>query len=794
MARTYFRTMGTEPVTGSVPMTVMHRWALPLALASMATLLPTGSALAQNSDTIALDEIIVTAQRRQVDIQDAAVAVSVLSGQDFDRSNVIRLDNFNGYVPGLTIAKNDGAGRVVNIRGVGWETAQNLSTQPSVLVYMDGVYIANPLAMGTDLGDIDRVEVFRGPQGFEFGQGTTGGAINLIMKKPNFDGFGGEVSLAGGTYNTILARGAINVPLSDNAAFRASIQKYTRDGFAEIARSGFPSTEGGAPNGYDLDDADSWTGKLALLWEPNEDWSVYLSAFLQDSDQHAAAQKNVDDPNRDKRKLSQDYPGIFDLKNDAYSATIQWEARPNLVIKSISGWQKLEKDQSVDGDRLNEDLMSIDIIGFGGFNNWDVLTFWDNDSDAFSQELTVSYTGDRLDWVVGGYYLDHENFNYFLEATGPTPFSDSIDALADPNPTTLPPFMSVLNFVESRTLTRKDLAGFAQVDVKISDSVTARAGVRYQDEEQLDDAVQFFFIPSTLRLKDHKYTWKLGLDFNLTDDNLLYGLISTGWKNGGANPGALSGAVDVPNVFRPAEVTSFEIGSKNTIANGRARLNVVGFFYDYENLQFMQEDPIPFAGGTGNIPNTDIYGIETEFNVLLSEGWRLDGHLTWMDGEFKDDFFTLDVVDFREALQPFVVGLFLDPTQAFRVGLSQSTNLKGNKPPKLVDLTARLALTHDHKLANGALLTSRLEYIHRGEYQYRVFNNPLVDKVPSYDILNLYFDYSPDDAPWGVSVGLTNITDEDGVNSRFSNPFGVLQTSEEFIPPFEAIATIRYSF
>ena len=97
--------------------------------------------------------------------------------------------------------------------------------------------------------------------------------------------------------------------------------------------------------------------------------------------------------------------------------------------------------------------------------------------------------------------------------------------------------MSVLNFVEARTVTREDLAGFAQVDFKLTDSVTARAGLRYQDEEQLDESVQFFFIPATLTLKDHKYTWKLGLDFNVTEDNLLYGLVSTGWKNGGANPG-----------------------------------------------------------------------------------------------------------------------------------------------------------------------------------------------------------------------------------------------------------------
>ncbi len=597
----------------------------------------------------------------------------------------------------------------------------------------------------------------------------------------------------------------MNIPLGDNAAIRASIQKYTRDGFAEITRAGFSLPGGNAPDGYELDDADSITGKLSLLWEPNDDWSIYLSAFLQDSDQHAAAQRNVDDPNPDKRKLSQDFPGIFELENNAYSAIIEWETPWGLVVKSITGLQELRKKQTVDGDRLNEDLFSIDIVGFFVTTvNWGMLPFFDNNSDAFSQELSVTYSGDRIDWVIGGYYLDHENFNHFLEATGPTPFSDSEAALADPNLMTLPPFNSVLNFVEARTVTREDLAGFAQVDVKLTDSVTARAGLRYQDEEQLDVAVQFFDClvslgapgpcPVVATLKDHKYTWKVGLDFNVTEDNLLYGLISTGWKNGGANPGAvINGALQVPIVFQPAEVTSFEIGSKNLLNDGRLRLNVVGFFYDYENLQFMQEDPAPFAGGSGNIPETDVYGIETEFNVLLGGGWQLDGHLTWMDGEFKQDFFTLDIVDFREGLAPGV-GLFTGPGFDLRFALSQSTNLRGNEPPKLVDLTARLALTNERTFGNGGVLTSRLEYIHRGDYQYRVFNNPLVDTVPSYDVVNLFFDYGPAGGPWGVSLGLTNVFDEDGVNSRFSNPFGVLSTSEEFIPPFEAIATIRFNF
>src|SRR5260221_5114677 len=231
-----------------------------------------------------LEEIVVTARKQQVDLQDAPVAISVVTGQDFERANVVKLDNFNGYVPGLTVAKNDGAGRVVAIRGLCWETAQNLSTQPSVLVYMDGVYLANPLSFGTDLGVLQSVEVYRGPQGTEFGQGTTGGAINLIMKKPDFSKVSGSVNVSAGTYDLFSTRGSLNIPLSDNLAVLATVQHYKHDGFSEI--------KGGALDGYGEDDANSTGGSASLMWKPAGNASVYLSAYLSRSDQHAAAPKS----------------------------------------------------------------------------------------------------------------------------------------------------------------------------------------------------------------------------------------------------------------------------------------------------------------------------------------------------------------------------------------------------------------------------------------------------------------------------------------------------------------------
>lgn len=740
-------------------------------------------ALAQSDEEApveVLEEITVTARKQEIDIQKAPVAVSVISGTDLEQANVVKLDNFNGYVPSLMITKNDGAGRVVSIRGVGWETAQNLSTQPGVLVYVDGVYLANPLALGLDLGEIERIEVLRGPQGTEFGQGTTGGAINIVTRKPDFGGLRGKLVFRMGTFSLLEGSASVNLPVGNHLAFRVSARKYDRDGFSEIW--------GGALGGYDLDDANTLTSHVSMEWVPSANLSVRLSGFLHTSEQHGAAQKHIADPNPNVRELTQDYPSTFALDNNSYSAVIDWDTPWGVKIKSLTGFQTLRKQQTVDGDRLTEDLVSVDLTGLGPAN-FDLLPFWDNNSDAFSQEISVTRAGERLAWVMGLFYLNHKNENFFLEAVGPAPVSQFEEQLNNPSPETLPPFVSPLEFVEYRTVTRKDSAIYGQATYQLNHTWALTLGGRFQIDKSTDEATQFWIIDSEQVLQNKAFTWKLGTDISLTDDNFLYLLVSTGWKNGGNNPGALTGgALDVPVNFEPEEVTAFEMGSKNGLANDRAHLNATFFYYDYENYQFIQEDPIPFSAGTGNIPAVEILGVETEFSWLLTDQLRLDGHVTVLDGEIKSELSTLDVVDFLNSGFGRFTATGVDDRASLRV------NLAGNDPPKLADLTSRLLLTHTQVFANASVLTSRLDYIYRGEYQYRVFNNAAVDTVPSYSTVSLFFGYELAGLPLELALNASNLFDEDGVNSRFTNPFGLHTTSEEFIPPREVFVTIRYRF
>jgi iron complex outermembrane receptor protein len=728
---------------------------------------------------VVLEEITVTARKRAVEIQKAPVAISAIDSEDLEHAAVTKLDDFNGYVPGLSISKNDGAGRVAAIRGVGWETAQNLATQPSVLVYLDGVYLANPLSMGLDFGELERIEVLRGPQGTEFGQGTTGGTINLMTRKPQTGQPSGALDLQTGSYGLVAGRGSVNLSSDERFALFASAQKRQRDGFAEI--------KGGALDGYELDDADATTAHVSATWNPNDRVTTRLSGFWQDSDQNGAAQKHLDDPNPNARELTQDYPGTFSLYNQSLSATVQWQTPLGFTVTSLTGFQELEKEQTLDGDRLTSDLVSTNLTGFAPAN-FDLLLYWDNNSEAFSQEINVTAGGERLDWVVGAYYLDHENFNDFLEAVGPGSSSDFQDQLDNPSAETLPPFQPPLEFVETRTVTRRDSALYGQLTYRFSDRAAFTFGGRYQRDKATNVSSQFWSADRTRVLEDDVFTWKAGIDVSLDDGHLLYGLVSTGWKNGGTNSGGFSGALDVPSIFEPEEVTALEIGSKNTFAGNRMRFNAVVYYYDYENYQFIQEDPVPFLGGAGNIPSVSMYGLETDFQWLLSDRWRLDGQVSFSDGEIDSDLLVLDTVDFLNS----GFGRFTSTGVSDRAGLR--VNLRGNTPPKMIKQSTRLSLNYNHPFDSGTLFSSGIDYIYRGEFQYRVFNHPDVDTVPSYNIVNIFIQLDFSNRPLTVSLNVSNILDKDGVNSRFSNPYGLHTTSEEFISPRQLIARIHYRF
>ena len=727
---------------------------------ALGSLILGAQSLSSYAQEMRLEEVFVTGEKRDISMQDVPAAVSALTASDLDRSNIINAADLDAQVPGLTIAKNEGFQRLVVIRGLGFEANQNDIANPSVSFHIDDVYISDPISLNQDLLDIERIEVMRGPQGTVFGQNSTGGTINVITKDPDLDGVYGNADITVGTYNTIRPRGAINIPLSDNVAVRMAASYNKHDGFAEV--------KGGPLDGYELDEEANRTARIKLLIQPSDEFSIILSAQNYDTDVHDRAQRNILDTSGDVRDLQQNYPGTFEFKSNIYSAKALWEL-PSFGIKYVASYQDEKQQATLDNDRGVPAFQPLQ----------DIVPKTSRANEATTHEINIFSLDEDLlpfEWIVGAFYLDQEKEVTFLE------FADFngdgvIDQTIDPvDPFSNPDF----SFETSSRPKRESLSFFFQTTFTLNDDLRLTTGARYTDDEVTSTVTNFFgaFGSQDIKESSDALTGKISLAWSLSYDHMVYVSWSKGYKPGGTN---LTSAVLVQDSFVEEEVIAWEVGSKSDLLDGRVRLNAAAFLYDFENLQFMATDPIAFSGGVDNMPDTEIYGAEFEFSALLTDNLKLDGNATFLEGEFTSDKLALDNTK----------QILFDTAY----NITQIENLKGNTPPKLPESALTVALTHTADVpVLGGVISSRVQYKYRDDYQYRVFNNPTLDTVPSLDLWNLSFLYTPNDQAWNLELLVTNVTDEEVVVSRFTNNFGVGHTSEEFAPPRQVLLRAGIEF
>jgi iron complex outermembrane recepter protein len=708
-----------------------------------------------------LQEVIVVAERREVDLQSAPIAITAVSGPALDQSNVTQLSDLNGSVPGLTIAKSSGFERIVTIRGIGSETPENAyTTQPGVSFHVDGVYIANTISLDESLFDVDQIEVSRGPQATVFGQTSTGGTINLISKQPELGHYDAYVDASAGSYDLLRGRAVFNAPIGDSIAIRASVQAYGHEGFA---------TDTDIP-GFRLDAADDQTGKLAVLWQLNEQFSATLTAQAYHANHNGDEQKNILDPNPDPRTVSQDYPSYFELANQLYYLNLKWEL-PWAEAKSISSWQVLNNHIQQDGTRLN-----VALLGF-----FDHVQPWDTWMRDLTQEFSLaSRPGGFWDWTVGAFYLAQINHQYVNEtsSTVPAPY---------------------LLYNNDGHIDRHSYAGYAQATAHLSSAWRFTLGGRYNHDE--------YGGPSTTRAAnsapstiDDQYskgvpTGKAELQYDLSASSMEYLSFTRGYKPGGVNDNP--SAVLVPHLFTDETINAFELGSKYRSLDHTLIVNGAAYYYDYQNMQYLANDPVPFQYGVDNIPTSRIIGLELESSYLaLDNRLRFEGNLSWAHGRLTGNFHTLDAkaAGTLEGAIPACQngGAFFNP-QCWAQVVAEAPNTNGNDVPKLPQWQGSLNAGYTANLG-GYRLLSRLEYIYRGGFDYRIFNDQMLDRVPSYDQWNLFWQLTPPAGHWNYSLGVSNLFNVAGINARYTDPYGTGQTSNEYIPPRQVIGTVAYHF
>jgi iron complex outermembrane receptor protein len=721
-----------------------------------------------------LGDIIVTGEKHEAPIQSTPLAITAISGGLMQERNMNQLTDFNGYVPGLSVEKNQGSERIITIRGIGYETSENPNSEPGVAFHIDGVYIAHVMALNQDLLDVDHVEVLRGPQGTVFGETSTGGAINVITKKPVIGEESGTASISYGNYNYVKATGGVNIPITDNLAFRAFAQYLSHDGY------GYSTAVPGYKK-YPLDDANNLGVRASLLWKPTDDFSVLLEAQHYNQDRDASLLKNIDDPDPRARVVTQDFPGKFKIHTDMVYLTMTKGLGDWAKLKSVTAYQWLDKHETLDSDKLANPNF---------FNN---INLWQDLSKTFTEEVSLSSAGHpRLEWTTGVYFLRQRALQDIFETTNPA------------NAAVVLPDGTGVNFQTDSPFQHTSIAGYGQATYHATDRLDLIGGLRYSYDKISAQPYQYFTVIPPRHAISRALTGKVSAEYKLTPYNMIYVTGSRGYKPAGVSfvsnlPFSEGGPEFTPPSFKKETVWAAEIGTKNDFFDKKVRLNLAGYYYWYNDFQYTVEDPVPFSGGTDNIPRAQIYGLEAEGSVLPFKGFEIDGNISLSKGKFTSHYFTIDAqtaAAVRAAEYAIVPGCNYycpyNPAVIAAVAAARQ-DVHGNDVPKMPGVQGNISATYTwHAL--GGNVSLRGDVVYRGHFNYALFDLAEFDRVPAYTLFNAFISYEPDNKPWKVSFSATNLTNKLGIASKFADPYGAGQTNVEYVDPRQVFGTLSFKF
>jgi len=583
------------------------------SLAVLAGLCAAAPAQAQDESSTqsdyALDEVIVTASRRTENVQRSSLSIQVMSAEDLTRNGTNGPRDLNALVPGLAVSQG-GTYTQTFIRGVGDITSNTFGSN-GVMYTIDGVVIDRPTTIAPNFFDLARVEVLKGPQGTLYGRNSTGGAINLISRRPE-DTFGGYLNTEIGNYNLTNVSGALNVPLSDALSVRGAFSVINRDGYLSDGRN---------------DDVRQ-AGRLSISYTPSDDFSLLVTGDLQ----HIGGKG----------------PGgvVTPLPAGASPWTGPSDPLVTAQLRSLSAVALLPSAANAfyDGDfsnlmiELNKDVGFGRLTVVGGYRRVEAQsntaqpgfeTALDESSRQISLEARLSGESDTLKWVAGGLYFDQEQsstLEVFLNNVAP--FSHARFQISD--------------------LPTRSAGLFGEVTYSVTPEWRIIGGARYTDErKEMDGTVTHLgtnslgaagVFPVTGEEHYSKVTWRAGTEFDLSPENMLYATVSTGFKAGGF------AAVPPPNqTYRPEFLTAYQIGSRNRFLDSRLQINVEGFYWKYTDYQASVLGPQPngFTGtATLNAGSATIYGVDVDVVAKLTADDTLRFVAEYLNTNF--DSFTFD--------------------------------------------------------------------------------------------------------------------------------------------------------
>lgn len=708
------------------------------------------------------DEIVVTARKREENVQEVPVAITVTPGEVLEDTSAPDISVLQNYVPNLSVyaGRNQSTTLTAFMRGIG-QADPLWGVDPGVGLYLDDVYVARPQGALLDVYDIERVEVLRGPQGTLYGKNTIGGAIKYVSRTPT-DTPEAKVSIAGGSYSAREVRALVSGPIVEGKLRgKIAVASLQRDGWGENRFTG-----------RDVSDKDTQAYRVALDWQPSQRVNLLFSADGTRDDAEPKGYQRLEAnpfcllflgvacPPLDSRYDTQSgLEPINGTDSEGYALTLTYDVNDAWIFKSITAYRESDSENNIDFDTTPAPITDVS------------ATYYD---EQLSQELQLVYAGGgRVDGVVGFYYFDGE-------AGGAVRNN----------------FLNLL-FGDTKGLTQTDsYALFGDGTYRINDRLAFNFGLRVTEEEKRGVANNLAYADPDFTTviavaadfdKTETFTSvapRLGLDYRFTDDVMGYISASRGFKSGGFNVRAQATAFpESAEPFDDEVLDVVEVGLKSVLADRQLVLNTAAFYGEYKDVQVSTftaydsdgdgvEDA--FFGNFINAGSATMKGLEVEFDVSpKSARWfGLAGNLSYLDAD---------------------PDVFLDENGDGFVDTQVITNAP--------EITAGLRLKFNFP-AFGGLVTAMIGGNYRDD---SVLTNeggtdprdptgrtPLLPLVQeAYTTLDFSLNWLSGSGKWGLKANGYNLTDEEFLTNGYNIPVLGLVTGS-YGAPATITAGIEY--
>jgi len=691
----------------------------------------------QDAPSTQIGDIVVTAQRRSERLQDAPLAITAIGGASLQRTAVTNISDIQTSIPNVNISLRNGSG-VVAIRGIGYDIV-TAGADGSVSINSDGVYQSRPAAALSSLYDVERIEVARGPQGTLYGRNSTGGAINIISRRPT-DALEGYIDLSYGNYNALSVEGAISGPIvNDKLLARVAVKLEDRDGWGTNLY-----------NGKDVDDVKSRAIRGMLEFRPSETVNFLLIGdyFKRDDSANALHFIGCVSP--------------VCNANAAINRGFSLPSNPRDVNQDIQAGYRPEQYGITLISKV--ELPFADLTALTGYKNGKSYFLSDFDGTAqlgsfatreenyrtFSQELQLSHHSEKLDWILGGFYFHERNFARTNAA--------------------FPPFLApaLSRVFQGGTLFTNAYAVFGELSYHVTPKFTVTVGGRYSDEHKRVEGEEIYTngptntrarpgeafpcvvcvsIPNTASF--NAFTPKFGAQYKFSSRQMIYVNVQKGFKSGGFAVGA------VTQPFNPETIWSYEAGLKADWFDRALTTNIAVYHYDYKDLQVGQI--VGTATEIRNAASAKVDGVEAEFRLKAGSHVSFDGFGSYNHARLVS---------------------YTAPNPAYAAqSPDQSGHLLSNAPKWTGKLGAEYATE-----ASAGTLTLRGEVFTSSRVYFSPFNNLTNSQAP-YTLFNASLRY---DGPggWYGSLFVNNLTDKLAVSGTIVSSGAVGgYVAAQYLPP-----------